>query len=221
MGEGWSDAFADWTEQTSATVKDFTLGSWAFPFLYWWLDAKNWIVMSWIILLVSAHTPTALPSESIVNSKWIWVCWLYFRTTNPYTYATSKTKSEVHGELLWTLQKGHFIYPEPHIKILVKSGPTSFTMSMLLSSALSTSPITIQFDSHLFNVMDYSGFDADAKTNPRWVAPFTFLDIFDTHIWFLSSTAGNAVFMHLFIDALALQPCNPTCTSCLLPPNGL
>ncbi|KAI0692817.1 Fungalysin metallopeptidase-domain-containing protein [Cerioporus squamosus] len=35
------------------------------------------------------------------------------------------------------------------------------------------------------------GFAADAKTNP-------------------SSTAGNSVFLHLFIDALALQPCNPT-----------
>ena len=27
---------------------------------------------------------------------------------------------------------------------------------------------------------------------------------------------GNVVFMHLFIDALSLQPCNPSCT---LPPN--
>ena len=25
-----------------------------------------------------------------------------------------------------------------------------------------------------------------------------------------SGTSGNQVFMHLFIDALALQPCNPT-----------
>jgi extracellular elastinolytic metalloproteinase len=25
-----------------------------------------------------------------------------------------------------------------------------------------------------------------------------------------SGTAGNVVFLHLFIDALALQPCNPT-----------
>ena len=27
MGEGWSDAFAVWTEQKSATVADFTIGS--------------------------------------------------------------------------------------------------------------------------------------------------------------------------------------------------
>ena len=26
-----------------------------------------------------------------------------------------------------------------------------------------------------------------------------------------STTGGNTVFLHLFIDALALQPCNPTC----------
>jgi extracellular elastinolytic metalloproteinase len=27
-------------------------------------------------------------------------------------------------------------------------------------------------------------------------------------------TTGNAVFLHLFIDALLLQPCNPTCEYC-------
>jgi extracellular elastinolytic metalloproteinase len=36
------------------------------------------------------------------------------------------------------------------------------------------------------------GFDAAARTTP-------------------TSTAGNAVFLHLFLDALLLQPCNPTC----------
>jgi hypothetical protein len=36
------------------------------------------------------------------------------------------------------------------------------------------------------------GYDSSAKTNP-------------------ASTAGNAVWLHLFIDGLALQPCNPTC----------
>lgn len=28
MGEGWSDTISFWTEQTSATVADFTLGGW-------------------------------------------------------------------------------------------------------------------------------------------------------------------------------------------------
>lgn len=37
------------------------------------------------------------------------------------------------------------------------------------------------------------GFSATAKTNP-------------------TGPEGNIVFMHLFIDALPLQPCNPTCS---------
>ena len=27
-----------------------------------------------------------------------------------------------------------------------------------------------------------------------------------------TGTAGNVIYLHLFMDALALQPCNPTCT---------
>ena len=27
LGEGWSDAFADWTEQRGPTIKDFTAGT--------------------------------------------------------------------------------------------------------------------------------------------------------------------------------------------------
>ena len=37
------------------------------------------------------------------------------------------------------------------------------------------------------------GFSATAATNP-------------------SGTEGNIVYLHLFIDALPIQPCNPTCT---------
>ena len=37
------------------------------------------------------------------------------------------------------------------------------------------------------------GFTPDAKTQP-------------------DGTEGNVVWLHLFIDALAIQPCNPTCT---------
>lgn len=36
------------------------------------------------------------------------------------------------------------------------------------------------------------GFSTTARTNP-------------------TGTEGNIVFLHLFLDALALQPCNPTC----------
>lgn len=38
------------------------------------------------------------------------------------------------------------------------------------------------------------GFSATARTDP-------------------ASTAGNAVYLHLFLDALLLQPCSPTCAS--------
>jgi extracellular elastinolytic metalloproteinase len=38
------------------------------------------------------------------------------------------------------------------------------------------------------------GFDTSAKTNP-------------------AGTSGNNVFMHLFIDSMAIQPCNPTFVS--------
>lgn len=42
-------------------------------------------------------------------------------------------------------------------------------------------------------LVDARGFAEDKLTNP-------------------DSTAGNVVFMRLFIDALSIQPCNPTCT---------
>lgn len=38
------------------------------------------------------------------------------------------------------------------------------------------------------------GWTADARTNPN-------------------GTQGNVVHLHLFLDALLLQPCNPTCVS--------
>lgn len=43
-------------------------------------------------------------------------------------------------------------------------------------------------------LLDAHGFSDTAFTNP-------------------DGDAGNVVFMRLFIDALAIQPCNPTCTS--------
>jgi extracellular elastinolytic metalloproteinase len=42
------------------------------------------------------------------------------------------------------------------------------------------------------------GWDANARTDPTLMT-------------------GNAVFLHHFIDALLLQPCNPTCKHCSLP----
>lgn len=115
MGEGWSDAFADWTEQTSATDKDFTLGTYVYT--------KN------------------IRSYAYSTSK----------TTNPLTYGSLRTLTEVHdiGEV-WAL-----IWHEIFASLIKKSG---FSAS---------------------------------KNDP-------------------TGTAGNIVALHLFIDSLKLQPCNPT-----------
>ncbi|RDB22679.1 Extracellular metalloproteinase mep [Hypsizygus marmoreus] len=121
MGEGWSDALAEWTEQKSATITDFVLGA------YVTNNVKG-------IRKYPYSTST---------------------TTNPLRYSSIKTLNEVHniGEV-WANML-HNVY-----------------------AAL---------------VAQY-GFSTTAKTNP-------------------GGTQGNIVYLHLFIDALALQPCNPTFVS--------
>lgn len=42
------------------------------------------------------------------------------------------------------------------------------------------------------NLVDLHGFSANARTDP-------------------TTSEGNVIFLHLFIDSLAIQPCNPTC----------
>ena len=37
----------------------------------------------------------------------------------------------------------------------------------------------------------------------------------------ISTTGGNTVFLHLFLDALTLQPCNPTCAYTFNAPSSL
>ncbi|QRV79322.1 extracellular metalloproteinase MEP [Ceratobasidium sp. AG-Ba] len=117
MGEGWSDAVADWTEQTSAAkvAADFTLGSYVYT--------KN------------------IRDYPYSTSK----------TTNPLTYGSLRTRTEVHdaGEVWATIW--HEIYAGLVAKL---------------------------------------GFSAD-KNNA-------------------AGTAGNIVALHLLVDALQLQPCNPT-----------
>jgi hypothetical protein len=39
MGEGWSDAMAEWTEQKSATVSDFTMGTYV-------INSKAYFIIS-------------------------------------------------------------------------------------------------------------------------------------------------------------------------------
>ena len=121
MGEGWSDAFAEWTEWDSEEITDFTMGGW--------------------VTGSSAGIRTHPYSTSA--------------STNPLRYSSIRTLNEVHniGEV-WANML-HNVY-----------------------AAL---------------VGEY-GWEASFKTSA-------------------DSEAGNVVFMHLFIDALALQPCNPTFVS--------
>ncbi|TFK96755.1 Fungalysin metallopeptidase-domain-containing protein [Pterulicium gracile] len=116
LGEGWGDAMADWASTTSATVADFTLGSWA-----------------------AGRNIRRYPYSGSA-------------TTNPLRYSSLASSSGVHqfGEI-WA-NALHNV----HIALLAAHG-----------------------------------YSADAKTNPN-------------------ATGGNAVWLHLFIDALKLQPCNPS-----------
>ncbi|KAJ7696956.1 Fungalysin metallopeptidase-domain-containing protein [Mycena rosella] len=116
LGEGWSDAMADWTEQVSAPISDFTLGSY-----------------------VNGGVPIRSKPYS-TNS-----------TVNPYTYSTllavgSKRKiGEIWANMLHNV---HAALVAAH------------------------------------------GFSQTARTDP-------------------SGSEGNVVFLHLFLDALPLQPCQP------------
>ncbi|KAH7332997.1 Fungalysin metallopeptidase-domain-containing protein [Rhizoctonia solani] len=115
LGEGWSDALADWTEQKSAEEQEFTLGS--------YVNTKN------------IRTFPYSTDKSI----------------NPRTYATLNGLTAVHsiGEV-WAL-----IWHEIYAALIEKHG------------------FTIEKNNH-------------------------------------ESTAGNVVALHLYIDAMKLQPCNPT-----------
>ncbi|KAJ6617312.1 Fungalysin metallopeptidase-domain-containing protein [Mycena sp. CBHHK59/15] len=116
LGEGWSDAMADWTEQVGSPLVDFTLGSY-----------------------VTGGTPIRSHPYS-TNS-----------TTNPLTYSDLLADFDVHdmGEI-WA---------------------------------------NILHNVHAALVAIH-GFSKTARTDP-------------------SGTEGNIVFLHLIIDGLALQPCQP------------
>lgn len=118
MGEGWSDAMAEWTEQKSADVSDYILGTFV------------------------ANDPAGIRTHPYSTSP----------TVNPLRYSSIASLNEVHaiGEV-WANML-HNVY------------------AALVAA---------------------HGFSATARTNP-------------------GGTEGNIVFLHLFIDALPLQPCNPT-----------
>ncbi|KDR71798.1 hypothetical protein GALMADRAFT_143583 [Galerina marginata CBS 339.88] len=109
LGEGWSDAVADWAFQTSAPIQPFSAGVW-----------------------VTGNTGRWYPNST--------------------KYSSLKKLTEVH-----------------------KIGSVWANMLHYVHAAL----------------VDKYGFSTTAMTNP-------------------DGSEGNIVFLHLFIDALALQPVNPT-----------
>ncbi|KAI3595093.1 putative extracellular elastinolytic metalloproteinase precursor [Moniliophthora roreri] len=122
MGEGWSDAMADWTEKTSAAVPDEVLGQYVID------------------------DPAGIRSHPYSTSA----------DVNPLRYSSLQTLNEVHdiGEVSY------------------------LTLANILHNVYAA-------------LVDAHGFSATAKTNP-------------------GGSEGNIVHLHLFLDALALQPCNPT-----------
>ncbi|KAF7311394.1 Extracellular metalloproteinase mep [Mycena kentingensis (nom. inval.)] len=118
MGEGWSDAVADWADRTSGTDRNFIMGQYV------------------------VNDPAGIRTHPYSTSS----------SVNPLTYSSVGQLNEVHniGEVWANLL--HNVY------------------AALVSA---------------------HGFSATARTDP-------------------TGTAGNVVWFHLFLDALALQPCNPT-----------
>ncbi|KAF8886738.1 Fungalysin metallopeptidase-domain-containing protein [Infundibulicybe gibba] len=118
LGEGWSDAMADWVEHTSSATPDTVMG----PYV--------------------ANFATGVRAYPYSTSS----------ATNPLRYSSLNTYREVHaiGEI-WANML-HNVYA---------------------------------------SLVAAHGWSATSHTNP-------------------SGTEGNIVFLHLFIDALSLQPCNPT-----------
>lgn len=120
MGEGWSDAFAEWTEQKSATLTDYVMGAYVYK-------------------------PAGIRNYPYSTNP----------SVNPLRYSSIASLNEVHniGEV-WANML-HNVYAP---------------------------------------LVEAYGFSTTAATNP-------------------DGPEGNIVFLHLFIDSLALQPCNPTFVS--------
>ncbi|KAI1785165.1 Fungalysin metallopeptidase-domain-containing protein [Ganoderma leucocontextum] len=118
LGEGWSDALAEWTEWTDATVTD-------------------WVTGTYVL-----NNPAGVRTHPYSTNA----------NTNPLRYSSLLLLFEVHkiGEV-WANML-HNVYAQ---------------------------------------LVAVHGFSDTAKTDP-------------------TTTGGNAVYLHLFIDALAIQPCNPT-----------
>ncbi|GLB42800.1 putative peptidase M36 family protein [Lyophyllum shimeji] len=121
LGEGWSDAMADWVSQKSATVPDFVLGTWV------------------------TNNPAGIRAYPYSTNA----------NVNPLRYSSAAGVTEVH-----------------------KIGEVWANMLHNVYAALVAA----------------RGFSATALTNPN-------------------TSEGNVVFLHIFLDSLLLQPCNPTFVS--------
>ncbi|KAF8958839.1 Fungalysin metallopeptidase-domain-containing protein [Flammula alnicola] len=132
MGEGWSDAMANWNEKTSNATPDYVVGQYV------------------------SNDPAG--------------------TTGPTTLPT-------HSNILICKLVSNLIVS---ISYEIKSWER-FKISAPASGEI--------WANMLYNVyaafVGVYGWSATARTNP-------------------TGTEGNIVFLHLFLDALALQPCNPT-----------
>ncbi|KAJ7929759.1 Fungalysin metallopeptidase-domain-containing protein [Mycena leptocephala] len=116
MGEGWSDAMADWMEQVAAPIVDWSMGTYV-------------------------NGGFSIRSRPYSTNS----------TINPYTYSTVLEATEIH-----------------------QIGEVWANMLHNVHAAL----------------VDVHGFSQTARTDP-------------------SGSEGNVIFLHLFIDGLALQHCNP------------
>ncbi|KAG6862518.1 hypothetical protein C0995_000066 [Termitomyces sp. Mi166 len=129
MGEGWSDAMADWITQTSAPIEDFVLGA--------YVTNKS--------AGIRTHPYSTNPH------------------VNPLRYSSIAQLKEVHPMIV-----------DSNV-FRTEIGEVWATILHEVLSAL----------------VDVYGISRNARTNP-------------------DSLEGNVVFMHLFIDSLSIQPCNPT-----------
>ncbi|KAI0641703.1 Fungalysin metallopeptidase-domain-containing protein [Trametes meyenii] len=118
LGEGWSDAFAEWTEQKNATIVDYIVGQYV------------------------TNNPAGIRSHPYSTNP----------NVNPLRYSSLLLLFEAHaiGEV-WANML-HNVYAA---------------------------------------LVGAHGFSDTAHTDP-------------------TTTGGNTAFLHLFLDALLLQPCNPT-----------
>ncbi|KAF9446061.1 hypothetical protein P691DRAFT_794998 [Macrolepiota fuliginosa MF-IS2] len=118
LGEGWSDAVAEWTEHNSSSVPDYVMGQYV----------SNW----------GPGVRTYPYSTSPI--------------TNPLKYSSVKGRTELHGiGEIWANML-HNVYA---------------------------------------SLVAAYGWSSTARTDP-------------------TGSEGNVVFLHLLIDALPIQPCNPT-----------